>query len=58
MGRPGVAKIISVIALMLRFPYRNGTIRRRGAPLFGGIGASFISHAAALAREAELETPC
>ena len=53
-------KIISVIALMLRFPYRKGTISRSDAPLFGGIGASFISHAAqqALAREAELETPC
>ena len=45
MGRPGVANTISVMALMLRLPYRKGTMRRRGAPCRGGIGASFISQA-------------
>ena len=43
--RPGVANSISVIALILRFPYRKGTINRSGAPCRGGIGASFIIHA-------------
>jgi hypothetical protein len=45
IGRLGVPNTISVIALMLRFPYRNGMMRRRGAPCLGGIGASFTSQA-------------
>jgi len=45
IGRLGVANTISVIALMLRLPYRNGMINLSGAPCRGGIGASFISQA-------------
>ena len=43
--KPGVANIVSVIPLLLRFPYRKATINRSGAPCRGGIGSSFIIHA-------------
>ena len=39
------SKWISVIAFRFRAPYRNGMMRRRGAPCSGGIGSSFMSHA-------------
>ena len=42
---PGVANVISVIALILRFPYRKGMTNRKGGPCRGGIGSSFIRHA-------------
>ena len=44
-GSPGVENVISVIALMLRLPYRNGMISRSGAPWCGEMGSSFISQA-------------
>jgi hypothetical protein len=44
-GRAGDENVNSLMALMLRAPYRKGTMRRRGAPCRAGIGSSFIIHA-------------